>query len=79
MYLGTSCDDGNGAGKPEKAPDDSPPTVTFGFTDLEWTWRAFGGASVQAQTAQQFRLFELLDGAVPVNIRKCGATDVETL
>ncbi len=30
------------------------PRVTFGFTDLELT--AFGGASVLAQTAQQFGL-----------------------
>ena len=55
----------------------SPPRVTFEFTDLDLT--AFGGASVLAQTARQFGLFELLEEAVSVKVRNRGASDVETL
>ena len=54
-----------------------PPKVGFEFTDPDLT--AFGGASVLAQTARQFGLFELLDTAVSVKVRNCGATDTETL
>ena len=54
-----------------------PPKVEFEFTDLDLT--AFGGASVLAQTARRFGLFELLDGAVSVKVRNRGASDAETL
>lgn len=54
-----------------------PPKVTFEFTDLDLT--AFGGASVLAQTARHFGLFDLLGGAVSVKVRNRGASDVETL
>ena len=54
-----------------------PPKVEFEFTDLDLT--AFGGASVLAQTARQFGLFELLGEAVSVKVRNRGASDTETL
>ncbi|MDE0225404.1 MAG: transposase [Gammaproteobacteria bacterium] len=54
-----------------------PPKVEFEFTDLDLT--AFGGASVLAQTARRFGLFELLDAAVSVKVRNRGASDTETL
>ena len=55
----------------------SQPRVTFEFTDLDLT--AFGGASVLAQTARQYGLFELLEEAVSVKVRNRGASDVGTL
>ena len=54
-----------------------PPKVEFEFTDLDLT--AFGGASLLAQAAKRFGLFELLDGAVSVKVRNRGASDAETL
>ena len=54
-----------------------PPSVQFEFTDLDLT--SFGGASVLAQTARRFGLFDLLEGAVSVKVRNRGTTDVETL
>ena len=54
-----------------------PPKVEFEFTDLDLT--AFGGASILAQTARRFGLFELLDEAVKVKVRARGASDAETL
>ena len=62
------------AGKNRKS---RPPRVQFEFTDLDLT--AFGGASVLAQTAQQFGLFELLDGAVSGEGAQPGASDMEML
>ena len=54
-----------------------PPKIEFEFTDLDLT--AFGGASILAQTAKRFGLFELLEGAVSVKVRNRGASDAETL
>ena len=54
-----------------------PPKVEMEFTDLNLT--AYGGSSILAQTARRFGLFELLDEAVQVKVRKRGASDTETL
>lgn len=61
----------------EKNRKISPLRVISEFTDLDLT--TFGGASVLAQTARQFGLFELPERAVSVKIQNRGASDVETL
>ena len=52
------------------------PNVEFKITDLDLT--AFGGASIPAQAAQRFGLFELLGEAVSVKVRNRGASEAET-
>jgi len=54
-----------------------PPKVEMDFTDLNLT--AYGGASILAETARRYGLFELLADAVRVKVRNRGATDAETL
>ncbi len=66
-----------GKGRARKIRKVRPPKVTYEFTDLDLT--AFGGSSILAQTAHQFGLFDLLDGAVSVKVRNRGASDMDTL
>ncbi|MXX15742.1 MAG: hypothetical protein F4Z52_00505 [Gammaproteobacteria bacterium] len=64
----------NRGGKPRKI---RPPRVQYEFTNLDLT--SFGGASVLARTAREFGLFELLEGATSVKVRRRGATDREMM
>ena len=54
-----------------------PPKVQYEFTDLDLT--GFGGSSALARTARELGLFDLLEGATSVKVRRRGATDVEMM